>query len=340
MFFPPSFMVLHIAVSKCRVYDVQCTSWLCIGNLSCYPPWWWSALRNISQGWVFCTRLVSLLREKCRKYFKVPTTRTANSLLPNAGFEGLVAEMLLGHTRCHLPDPHVAQLQQVCCILRSSLSLTWPVGLAPEAVVWDSSSELLDGAGMKPKLEMLKRLLSSLVGSQQGMKAEEDLLLLAFILKTRFCVRRERLQRKAWRGTPLCFYISRSRSHGLCPYRCAAVGVGWTQDQIGWPSTRPSLGTNVGQPSGYSWGKAQVSVSFERSLRWPLLPYPEAWQCLWPPAAPSAPTAVTGRTPRKAAQRQPCLLQRQFRGNLPSGHMEAACSGGYRNKGGLEPGVA
>lgn len=193
MFFPPSFMVLQIAVSKCRVYDVQCTSWLCISNLSCYPPWWWSALRNISQGWVFCTRLVSLLRDKCRKYYKVPTTRTVNGLLPNTGFEGLVAEMLLlGHTRCHLPDAHVAQFQQVCCILRSSLSLTWPVGLAPEAVVWSSSSELLDGAGMKPKLEMLRRLLSSLVGSQQGMKAKEDLLLLAFILKTRFCVRKER----------------------------------------------------------------------------------------------------------------------------------------------------
>lgn len=198
MFFPPSFIVLHIAVSKCRVYDVQCTRWLCVSNLSCYAPWWWSALRNISQGWVFCTRLVSLLREKCRKYYKVPTTRTANSLLPNTGFEGLVAEMLLGHTHCHLPDAHVAQLQQVCHILRSSLSLTWPVGLASEAVVWDSSSELLDGAGMKPKLEMLRRLLSSLVGSQQGMKAKEDLLLLTHLENKILCEKRER----GFRGEP------------------------------------------------------------------------------------------------------------------------------------------
>lgn len=80
-------------------------------------------------------------------------------------------------------------------------------------------------------------------------------------------------------------------------------------------------------------GKARVSLSVEHSLRWPLLPYPEARQALWPAAAPSAPTAVTGRMPRKAARRQHYLLQRQFKGNLHSGHTEAACSGGYRNKG-------
>lgn len=45
---------------------------------------------------------------------------------------------------------------------------------------------------MKPKLEMLRRLLSSLVGSQQAMKVEDDLLLLALILKTSFCVKKER----------------------------------------------------------------------------------------------------------------------------------------------------
>lgn len=66
------------------------------------------------------------------------------------------------------------------------------MGLAPEAVVWDSSSELLDGADMKSKLQMLRRLFSLLVGSQHGMKVKEDLLLLAFILKTSFCVRKER----------------------------------------------------------------------------------------------------------------------------------------------------
>lgn len=223
-------MVLHIVVSKCTEFTVSNLP-ACSASVTCslcYPLWWLSDLRSIPQGWLFCTRLVSLLRRKHRKYYKVATTSTVSSLLPNTGFEGLVVEMLvLSHTSFCFPGTCVATLQQDCCILGSFLSLTWPVELAPEAVVWGSSSELLDAAGMKPKLEMLRRLPSSLVDSQEGMKIKEkDLLLLAFILKTGFWLRKEReaSEENLERDTSMFLYqqelISRVMSILLCSSRC------------------------------------------------------------------------------------------------------------------------
>lgn len=204
LFFPKLYGFTHSCL-KMQSCGVQLTRWLCIDNLSSLL----SSLMIISSQ-KYHTRL-SFLHQTCfppqrekvlhRKYYKVAATITVGSLLSNTGFEGLVAETLvLGHTCCHWPDACVAQLQWVCCILASSLSLTWPVRLVPEAVVWNSSSELPDGAGMKPKLEMLRRL-SGLPAGNEGQRRPDAF---SIFLENKFlCEKRERFQRRTWRGTPL-----------------------------------------------------------------------------------------------------------------------------------------
>lgn len=75
---------------------------------------------------------------------------------------------------------------------------------------------------MKPKAEMLRNLTSSLLGSQWGTKVKEkDMLLIAFIVKTRFWIRKE----KGFRGEPKVEHLCVSTLSGavLPGYVCITV---------------------------------------------------------------------------------------------------------------------